>query len=306
VAQALTESILLAIGGGIVGLVVAMGAARLLIALAFHSAHFLPISATPSLIVLLFTFGLALLTGIIFGAAPAWLATRTDPADALRGSGRGTKDRSSFARKALLVVQATLSVVLVAGSTMLARSLNKLEHQDFGYRVQGRVVIDINNPPATYTLPQLASLYRQLEDQLTGLPGVRGAGLALYNPLTNNWGELIMVAGHPPGKMGEESGSSWDRVSSNYLQNFGMPILRGRYFTAADNETTAPVAIVNEAFVKRFFKSDEDLLKQIMAPSGYTQLLPLLLDTLARAAHHQGRARATFEILRAEKPKTKD
>ena len=70
------------------------------------------------------------------------------------------------------MVQATLSVVLVAGSTMLARSLNKLEHQDFGYQVQGRVVIDINNPPATYTLPQLAALYRQLEDQLTRLPGV--------------------------------------------------------------------------------------------------------------------------------------
>ena len=262
VAQALTESVLLAIGGGIVGLGVAMGAARLLIALAFHSAHFLPISATPSLIVLLFAFGLALLTGIIFGAAPAWLATRTDPADALRGSGRGTKDRSSFARKALLVVQATLSVVLVAGSTMLARSLNKLEHQDFGYQVQGRVVIDINNPPATYTLPQLAALYRRLEDQLTHLPGVRGAGLALYNPLTNNWGELVMVAGHPPRKMGEESGSSWDRVSANYLQNFAMPILHGRYFTAADNETTAPVAIVNEAFVKRFFKSDEDPIEQ--------------------------------------------
>ena len=262
VAQALTESILLAIGGCIVGLVVAIGAARLLLTLAFHSAHFLPISATPSLTVLLFAFALALLTGIIFGAAPAWLATRTNPAEALRGSGRGTKDRSSFARKALLVVQATLSVVLVAGSTMLARSLNKLEHQDFGYQVQGRVVVDINNPPATYTLPQLAALYRQLEDQLTRLPGVRGAGMALYNPLTNNWGELVMVAGHPPGKMGEESGASWDRVSANYLQNFGMPILRGRYFTAADNETTAPVAIVNEAFVKRFFKSDEDPIEQ--------------------------------------------
>jgi len=94
------------------------------------------------------------------------------------------------------------------------------------------------------------------------MPGVRGAGLALYNPLTNNWGELVMVAGHPPGKMGEESGASWDRVSANYLQNFGMPILRGRYFTAADNETTAPVAIVNEAFVKRFFKSEEDPIEQ--------------------------------------------
>jgi predicted permease len=262
VRQALTESVLLAIGGGIAGLVVAMAAARLLLALAFHSSHFLPISTAPSLIVLAFAFGLALVTGIIFGAAPAWLATRTDPAEALRGSGRGTRDRSSFARKALLVVQATLSVVLVAGATMLARSLNKLEHQGFGYQVQGRVEVDMNPPPATYTQPRLAALYRQLEEQLNGLPGVQGSGMALYNPLTDNWGELIMVAGHLPGKLSEDSAASWDRVSANYLQNWGMPILRGRYFTAADNETTAPVAIVNEAFVKRFFKGDEDPLAQ--------------------------------------------
>ena len=262
VMQALTESVLLAIGGGIVGLLVATAAARLLLALAFHSSHFLPINTAPSLMVLAFAFGLALVTGIIFGAAPAWLATRTDPAEALRGSGRGTRDRSSFARKALLVVQATLSVVLVAGATMLARSLNKLEHQDFGYQVQNRVEVSVNRPPATYTQPQLASLYRQLEDQLNRLPGVQGSGLALYNPLTDNWGELIMVAGHPPAKLNEEAGASWDRVSANYLQNLGMPILRGRAFTAADNETTAAVAIVNEAFVKRFFKTGEDPLDQ--------------------------------------------
>jgi predicted permease len=262
IAQALTESILLAIAGGVVGLLVAIGAARLLLVMAFHSAHFLPISIMPSPIVLAFAFGLALLTGIIFGAAPAWFATRTDPAEALRGSGRGTRDRSSFARKALLVVQATLSVVLVAGSTMLARSLNKLEHQDFGYQVQGRVEVDINNPPASYTQPRLAALYRQIEEQLNRIPGVQGAGLAMYNPLTDNWGELIMVAGHPPGKLNEESGASWDRVSANFLQNWGVQLQRGRNFTVADNETTAPVAIVNEAFVKRFFKSDENPLDQ--------------------------------------------
>jgi predicted permease len=91
---------------------------------------------------------------------------------------------------------------------------------------------------------------------------VQNSGLALYNPLTNNWGEIIMVAGHPPGKLNEEAGSSWDRVSVNYLQTLGMPILRGRAFTTADSETTAPVAVVNEAFVKRFFKSGEDPLDQ--------------------------------------------
>jgi predicted permease len=262
VVQALTESVLLAIGGGIAGLLVAMAAARLLLALAFHSSHFLPISVTPSFMVLAFAFGLALVTGVIFGAAPAWLATRTDPAEALRGWGRGTQDRSGLARKALLIVQATLSVVLVAGATMLARSLNKLEHQDFGFQVQDRVEVSMNRPLATYTLPQLTALYRRLEDRLNRLPGVQGAGLALYNPLTDNWGELIMVAGHPPGQLNEQAGASWDRVSANYLQNLGMPILRGRAFTAADNETTAPVAIVNETFVKRFFKSGEDPIDQ--------------------------------------------
>jgi predicted permease len=262
IAQALTESVLLAIGGSALGLLVAVGASRLLLSLAFHSSHFLPISVAPSSLVLAFAFALALLTGAIFGTAPAWLASHADPAEALRGAGRSTRDRSSLARKALLVVQATLSVVLVAGATMLARSLNKLEHQDFGYQVERRVVVDMNNPPASYTLPRLQALYRQLEERLVSLPGVRGAGLALYNPLTDNWGELIMVAGHPPGKMASESGASWDRVSANYLQNWGMHVLRGRAFSATDDETTEPVAIVNEAFVKRFFKTNQDPLDQ--------------------------------------------
>jgi predicted permease len=262
ISQALTESVLLAVGGAIAGLVVAIGAARLLLALAFHSAHFLPISTRPSLLVLGFAFVLALLTGIIFGAAPAWFATRTDPVDALRGTGRGSSDRSWLARKALLLVQAAFSVALVAGATMLGRSLNKLERQDFGYQVQGRLVVQLHNPPATYTQAKLAALYRELEDRLNRLPGVQGSGLALYNPLTDNWGELIVVAGHPMPKMEEEAGASWDRVSANYLQNWGMKILRGRYFTPADNETMEPVAIVNEAFLKRFFKNGENPLDQ--------------------------------------------
>jgi predicted permease len=262
IGQALAESVLLAIGGGVAGLLVALLAARLLLSLAFHSAHFVPISPMPSLVVLAFAFALALLTGVIFGAAPAWFATRTDPAEALRGAGRGTQDRSTFARKALLVAQATLSVILVAGATMLGRSLSKLENQDFGFKVPGRVLVQLHNPSAGYTPERLNALYRQLEERLNFLPGVQGSGLALYNPLTDNWGELILVAGHPAPKPGEESGASWDRVSANYLQNLGMPILRGRAFTPADNETTAPVAIVNEAFVKYFFKNGEDPLEQ--------------------------------------------
>ena len=116
VRQALTESVLLALAGGVAGLFVAIGAQRLLLAIAFGTSTFLPISTTPSLPVLGFALGLSLLTGTLFGTVPAWAATRADPVEALRGSSRSTTDRSSLPRKLLLVLQATLSVVLVAGA----------------------------------------------------------------------------------------------------------------------------------------------------------------------------------------------
>jgi predicted permease len=105
-------------------------------------------------------------------------------------------------------------------------------------------------------------VYRAVEDRVNRVPGVQGSGLALYNPLTNNWGELVFVQGHPPAKMSEQSGASWDRVSASYLQNFGITTVRGRGFTAADNEHADLVAVVNEAFVKRFFKDGEEPLGQ--------------------------------------------
>ena len=263
VMQALTESVLLAIAGGIAGLIVSVAAARLLIALAFNGVAFLPISTTPSFIVLGFTFAVALLTAIIFGAAPAWFATRTDPAEALRGAGRSTAGRSTFARKALLVLQFSVSVALVAGATMLARSLGNLESQNFGYPIKGRLLIALHNPGAGRSVPQLTALYRRIEGAINQIPGIRGSGLAGYNALTDNWGETVEIQGQVavPGASNELE-SSWDRVSANYLQTLGVTLVRGRYFTSADNETAAPVAIVNRGFVKRFFKSGVDPIGQ--------------------------------------------
>lgn len=263
VTQALAESVLLAIFGGIAGLVVAVAAARLLLALAFHGVNFLPISTAPSLLVLAFTFAVALITGIIFGAAPAWFATRTDPAEALRGSGRSTAGRSTFARKALLILQFSVSVALVAGAAMLARSLSNLESHNLGYPIKGHVVVTLHNPATSHSAPELNALYRRIEESLNQIPGVRGSGLALYNPLTDNWGETIEIAGEvSPAGASNETESSWDRVSAGYLQSLGVPLIRGRYFTAADNETTAPVAVVNQTFAKRFFKPGVDPLGQ--------------------------------------------
>ena len=261
VAEALAESVLLAAAGGVVGLLVAAGAARLLVALVFQNAQFVPIATTPSPVVLAFTAGLSLVTGIAFGVAPAWFATRTDPIGALRGY-RGSVGRHSFRfRTGLLMVQLALSVAVVAGAAMLGRSLVNLQQQDLGYPVQGRVLIGLKRLPSTYAPEQLATLYRDIERRLTSLPGVRGAGLALANPFFSSWSETVLVAGRPPNPS-DESEASWNRVSADYLQNLGVTLARGRLFAETDNQTTAPVAVVNEAFARRFFRDDEDPLGQ--------------------------------------------
>lgn len=261
VKQALVESLLLAVAGGVAGLFVAYAAETTVLALAFHHATYLPFSTTPSLPVLAFTFGLSLLTGLVFGAAPAWLATRRDPVEALRGANRSTRDSSSLPRKALLVVQAAASIVLVAGAAMLTRSLGNLERQDFGFRTEGLVTVSLNSAPSSYAQERLAALNRNLQERLAAIPGVERASLALYAPLTDNWGELIYVDGHPPAEMNENSTASWDRVSAGFFETVGQPVLRGRGITEVDSSTTENIAVVNESFVRRFFPNEDPLDK---------------------------------------------
>jgi predicted permease len=262
ITEALVECVVLAIGGAIAGLVVATAAARLLLSLAFAGTTLLPIETLPSPLVLAFAVALAVITALLFGAAPAWFATRTDPIDALRGAGRTAGDRSSIARTSLLVLQAALSVVLVAGSTMLGRSLSNLQGQDFGFNREGRVLVTVGRPAASFAGASLTALYRDVAARLARIPGVQSAGLALYNPLTNNWGEGVLIAGKPTPPPGAQTGSSWNRVTTNYLTQLGVKLVRGRRFTDADNETSQNVAVVNEAFVRQFFSSGEDPIDQ--------------------------------------------
>jgi len=200
------------------------------------------------------------LTGVLFGVAPAWFSSHADPAEALRGANRSTRDRASFSQKALVVVQATLSVVLLAGAGLLTRSLLKMQHQDFGYEVNNRVVISLTAPFSAYSQPKLDATYRELQDRLSHIPGVESAALALYAPLQDNWGEIVIRQGHAMPGMNEDSGSSWDHVSPGYLETMGQHILRGRSITEADTASTPNVVVVDETFVNRFFKPGEDPL----------------------------------------------
>ena len=146
VRQSLTESVVLAVLGGIAGIVIAFAGVKLIVTLAFHSAHFVPIDARPSFAVLGFAFGMSLVTGLLFGTAPAWFAARTNPAEVLHGAGRSTRDTRALPQKSLVVVQATLSVVLLTGAGLLTRSLMKMEHQNFGFETNHRVSLRVNAP----------------------------------------------------------------------------------------------------------------------------------------------------------------
>lgn len=260
--QAIIECVLLSCLGGLAGLLVAYGGSRTILALAFPDAHNLPISATPSFVILGFAFAISLVTGVVFGLAPAWLASHAQPAEALRGVNRSLRDRSSLPQKLLVIFQAGLSIVLIASAILMTKSLGRLEKQDFGVVTNNRYVLHIDARGAGYSIDRLPALYRAIEERFSGLPGVAHLALAMYSPLEgDNWGECVIQQGHPAPGPNDRCGSTWVRVSPQYLDSIGVPIVHGRDLSDEDTATTLPVAIVNQSFVKRFYPKDDPIGK---------------------------------------------
>jgi len=258
--QILTESVVVSCIGGLAGLAVAYAGARVILSLAFPDAANITVDATPSLPVLGFAFLISLFTGVLLGTAPAWLSSHAQPAEVLRGVNRSTRDRSSLPQKGLVVMQAALSMVLLAGAILMTKSLANLEKQNFGVATAHRYVLHLDLAGAGYTAERLPALYREVQDRFSALPGIADVGLALYTPLEgNNWSECVFQQGHPTPQAGENCSSTWDRVSPDFLHAIGVPVIRGRGFTDQDTATSQPVAVVNQAFVKRFYPN-EDLL----------------------------------------------
>ncbi len=252
--QILTESVLLSCIGGLAGLAVAYAGSRTILALAFPDAKNMPISASPSMMVLGFAFLVSLLTGVLFGVGPAWLSSHAQPAEALRGVNRATRDRSSLPQKALVVFQAALSLVLLSGAILMTKTLTNLEHQNFGVATANRYVLHFDPAGAGYDVDRLPALDREIEDRFSSLPGVAAVGMAMYSPLEgDNWGECVIQQGHPAPGPNSKCGSTWDRVSPHFLDSIGVPMVRGRGFSDQDTATSPQVAVVNQAFVKRFF-----------------------------------------------------
>jgi predicted permease len=265
VRQALTESILLSLAGGLAGLVIAFAGTRLILRFAFPPASGLagvPIHASPSMPVLLFAFGVSLIAGLAFGIAPAWMTTRVDPIEALRGASRSTARTGSLPRKTLVVFQAALSLALLAASGLLSMALHNLQNQNFGFEQARRTIVKIDASLVDYSLEQLTPLYQRIRDSFWRLPGVSHVAICQYSPLSgNNWGAGVWIDGRPAPGPNDDVLAFWDRATPGYFNAIGTPVIEGRGISRDDTATSQHVAVINEAFAHRFFNHEHPIGK---------------------------------------------
>jgi predicted permease len=258
VRNALLESTTLSLIGGAASVAVAWAGARLILYLAFHMLErstWIPVQATPSTLVLLFALGVAVLTGVIFGIAPAWMTSHAEPVEAMRGAHREVGGGRHWAQKALVVAQAAVSLVLLSAAAMLGGSLRNLEHQNFGFDPDGRYLVSIDSMLVSkYKQEQLVPLFREIQDRLSGIPGVRGVSAATYAPMAGSqWGNDIRIQGKPEPGPKDDVSADWTRVMPGFFDTIGTQMLAGRTINEDDNGNGRHVAVVNEAFAKKFF-----------------------------------------------------
>jgi len=261
--RSLVECVTLAAIGGALGISVAYAGTRLILHLAFRSggpSDYVPISASPSLPVLLFTLGISVLTGILFGIAPAWVTSHSDPVEALRGATRSLGGGRAWTQKSLVIAQGAVSIVLLSAAALLGQSLRNLQHQDFGFETQGRYLADINPQLSNYKVEQMEPLYRQINDRLREIPGVRMVTSVMYAPMSgDSWNEGIRVEGRPEPPANEDTGAGWARVTPGFFETIGAKVVLGRPITDQDTAATRNVAVINEAFAKKFFKGQNPI-----------------------------------------------
>jgi len=181
----------------------------------------------------------------------------------LRGAHRATLQSGGWTQKALVIAQAAVSLVLLCAAGFLVQSLRNMQHQNFGFQTANRYVSHIDPHMAGYTPEKLAPLYRQLHDNMGAIPGVSEVGFAMYSPMEgDNWSEQVYVAGHaPPPPGSNENQASWVRVSAGYFDTIGTKVIKGRAVTDQDTATSRSVAVVNETFVRKFFKDEDPIGK---------------------------------------------
>ncbi len=303
VRQLLTESVLLSGIGGLMGIAVAYAGARMLLTLAFPGEQHVPIEARPSALVIAFAFGLSMLTGILFGIAPAWLAASAEPADALRSGSRATSSGASKLQRGLVVLQAALSLVLLVGAGLFSQSLRRLENTDMKLDARNRYIVHINPQAAGYSQTQLEALYRTMEERFHAIPGVLKVGISSYTPMENNntswdW--------HAQGLPNVSVQSSVVKANADYFDSVGTRVVTGRGIGIQDTATAPPVVVVNETFAKQAFGRENPVGRRVggdKSPADY-EIVGVVEDTMYTSVYWRDHA-MLFEPMMQRDPSDK-
>ncbi|ABF43627.1 ABC efflux pump, inner membrane subunit [Candidatus Koribacter versatilis Ellin345] len=260
--QVLTESMMLSLLGGLGGLLLGYFG-RLAIPHLVTNAWEEPMSAAPyDWKVFAFNLGLSLLTGILFGIAPAWQATRAEVNTSLKDSAQSTtRRRRGYGGKAVVGFQIALSTVLVLGSGIFLRTLVNLTSVDPGFETKNLVLFEMRLPQARYPVGKDLVLYRDLEQRLAAIPGVDSVGLSSVTLLAHSMSNDDFVPTGQKPEPGKETAADDNAVNDDFFKTMRIPILAGRAFNASDTETSQKVAIVNQALVKQFWPNENPIGK---------------------------------------------
>jgi predicted permease len=262
--QLITESLLLSSLGGVTGILIAVPMVKGLLSFLPANLTGYTLSSAPDWRMLGFTLAVSLLTGILFGLAPALQATRPDVAGTLKDEAASVAGGGQLNfRKVLVALQVTMSLVLLIGAGLFLRSLGNLRFLDPGFRTNHLVQFGLNPRSIGYDPDRTAALYRQLDDKLRGSPGIAGLGYSAMGLLANNeWDEWVTIEGYVAGP-NEKMDPHFNSVSPGYLDAMGMRVLSGRNFTLNDRGKGHRVALVNAKFAKRYFKDRSPVGKHI-------------------------------------------
>ncbi len=281
ISQLLTESLLLAFLGGAAGILFAFWADRLLMAAYLPSdTQGLKIATAPDLRILLFTIAVTMLTGLLFGLAPALQATKPDVAPTLKDqAGAVVGGGNSILRKTLVAAQVTLSLLLLIGAGLFVKSLSNLRALGPGFTAERLIGFQIDPGMTGYTSERAKLFFRNLTESLGTLPGVQSVGLAAVRILEDNeWDNSAMVEGYTPPRAGDHPEPYMNSISPNYFATMGVPIVQGRDFTEKDtgrvlhakgrpprNEDyyVPSTIIINETFAKKYFAGRNPLGRHI-------------------------------------------
>jgi predicted permease len=254
ICQLLEESVLLSAAGGLAGLGLAVWMDRTLIGFLPLGVTPLTVSSVPDGRVLGFTFAVAVLTGLVFGLAPALQATRPELAGTLKDQAGSVVGGTAVGlRKFLVVAQVSLSLLLLIGAGLFIQSLRNLKELNPGFHTENLLTFAMDPTLNGYKPERTLQFYRQLTDRMNGLPGARSAALAVVQILDGNeWDSSVTVEGYTV-KQGEWVDPHMQFISPRFFETMGIPVLLGRDFTIQDDQGTPKVAIVNEKFARRYF-----------------------------------------------------